>query len=161
MLAVSPQRIRDDVGETEEDEFLVGRAGHRQFVDFGDGSLLDCIDFDDLFADIEGDGDLLPGLEMEDHDVTAEFSATSGGEESEMNVCEVPDGAGNGGLVNEEDEDGDKSASGRDESGTVDPVASNPADEGGGGGERKKSSSVQSKSNPPQGKRKTKVSYCQ
>lgn len=162
MLALSPQRIRDDERETEEDEFPVGSTDHRQFVDFGDCGLLDCIDFDDLFAEIEGDGELLPGLEMVDHDITTEFSASSGGEESEMNVSEVPDGAVNGGLVNDEEEDGDKSANGRDESGTVDPIASNPADRGGGGGGgRKKSSSAQSKSNPPQGKRKTKVIYSQ
>lgn len=163
MLALPPQRRRGDDGrktaeeEVEEEEFPVGSDEYHRFVDFGDGNLLDCIDFDDLFVEVEGEGELLPGLEMVDCDIAAEFPATSGRKALEMNVSEseVAERAGNGASVNGQDEDKDKSVSRRNESGPVDVVGTKGADRGGGGG--KKSSSVQSKISPPQGKRKAKV----
>ncbi|OWM78672.1 hypothetical protein CDL15_Pgr002843 [Punica granatum] len=165
MLALSPPRSREDGKDTLD--FPAGSADHHQFIDFGDGNLLDCIDFDDLFTDIEVDGaEFLPDLEMVDPDNIGEFSPTSGGEESEvMNVSEVLDRTENGASVNDENEEEDKSASERDEPGKVDQSTAKGTDKGGRRVGRKSSSSVQSKNNPPQGKRKVKgsmyfMNYC-
>ncbi|XP_031378677.1 transcription activator GLK1 isoform X2 [Punica granatum] len=159
MLALSPPRSREDGKDTLD--FPAGSADHHQFIDFGDGNLLDCIDFDDLFTDIEVDGaEFLPDLEMVDPDNIGEFSPTSGGEESEvMNVSEVLDRTENGASVNDENEEEDKSASERDEPGKVDQSTAKGTDKGGRRVGRKSSSSVQSKNNPPQGKRKVKVDW--
>lgn len=84
MLAVRPLKSSGD-----EIEF-----GGDQFLDFSDGNLLDCIDFEELFsgmADEDGEGDLLPGLETFDPEIMTEFavSGSSGGEESDANVTSL------------------------------------------------------------------------
>ncbi|KAK9085372.1 hypothetical protein Sjap_025783 [Stephania japonica] len=80
MLAVSPLiGCNKDEREEEADLFSIGGE------EFSCGSLLDSIDFDDIFIGF-GDGDVLPDLEMDSADVFGEFSI-SGGEESELNVC--------------------------------------------------------------------------
>ncbi|KAK4777424.1 hypothetical protein SAY87_017611 [Trapa incisa] len=160
MLALPPQRCRDDERKKppapvdEDEEFLIGGAEHHhQFADFGDGNLLDCIDFDDLFAEVEGEegGLLLPGLEMVvDRGVAGEVSASGDGNELEMSgVSDAAERAGNSDSVNgAEDEDEGK------------PPASGGRK---GAGKKSSSSSAQSKSrhrhSPPQGKRKAKVDW--
>ncbi|KAL3647124.1 glucokinase [Castilleja foliolosa] len=76
MLVISP--LRSAKNETENEmEKGYSSIEHQIINDFSGGvNLLDSIDFDDLFAGI--DGDLLPDLEMDPHDNLAEFS----GEES-------------------------------------------------------------------------------
>lgn len=76
MLAVSPLK------DTSRDENQ-GEVERFDLPDFGDGTLLDIIDFDDLFIGID-DEDVLPDLEM-DPEILADISA-SGGEESEINT---------------------------------------------------------------------------
>ncbi|KAK9089132.1 hypothetical protein Scep_028214 [Stephania cephalantha] len=79
MLAVPPLiGCNKDEREEETDRFSIGGD------DFSCGSLLDSIDFDDIFIGI-GDGDVLPDLEMDSTDMFGDFSI-SGGEESELNV---------------------------------------------------------------------------
>ncbi|XP_022877229.1 probable transcription factor GLK1 isoform X2 [Olea europaea var. sylvestris] len=80
MLAVSPLRNTNNERESEMEAFSMGGD---EFPDISSGSLLDSIDFDDLFVGIN-DGDLLPDLEM-DPEILAEFSLSSG-EESEINT---------------------------------------------------------------------------
>ncbi|XP_022762510.1 transcription activator GLK1-like [Durio zibethinus] len=82
MLAVSPLRnTTKDESKGEMESFTISSE---EFPDFADGNLLESIDFEDLFAGIDVEGDALPGLEM-DPEILAELPA-SGGEESEMNT---------------------------------------------------------------------------
>ncbi|KAF9611605.1 hypothetical protein IFM89_033609 [Coptis chinensis] len=74
MLAVSSLISTSNGREGEMESFSLDLDGF---------SLLDDIDFDDIFIGI-GEGDVLPDLEM-DSDMLAEFSL-SGGEESEFNT---------------------------------------------------------------------------
>ncbi|GLT86843.1 hypothetical protein SLE2022_049570 [Rubroshorea leprosula] len=79
MLAVSPLTSTSKDGKQGEMESFC--PGVEEYPDFGEGSLLESIDFDDLFMGIN-DGDALPDLGMD-----PEILATvSGGEESEMNT---------------------------------------------------------------------------
>lgn len=80
MLALSPLRSANDGREGEMESFSIGGG---DFPDFSEGSLLDSIDFDDLFIGIH-DGEILPDLEM-DPEILAEFSI-SAGEESDVNT---------------------------------------------------------------------------
>lgn len=84
MLAVSP--FRDENQREVLEDFSIGGD---DFPEFEDGNLLDSIDFDDLFTNIN-DGDILPDLEMDPADILANFSATSTvGEESEFNNTSI------------------------------------------------------------------------
>ena len=82
MLAVAPLRHTNDEGHGGMDGFSIGADD--DFPDFSDGNLLDSIDFDDLFVDINV-GDELPDLEM-DPELLAEFSISTYGDESDMNT---------------------------------------------------------------------------
>lgn len=77
MLAVSPLRdICRDENQGEVERFSIGHGVvGEDLPDFGDGNLLDSIDFDDLFIGINVDGDVLPDLEM-DPELLADFSAS-------------------------------------------------------------------------------------
>lgn len=88
MLAVSPlgnnttnnhdhqYHIHDQRQEEKMEAFATDLAQDNDFHDFCNGnSLLDSIDFDDLFLGIH-EGDVLPDLEM-DPELLAEFSITS------------------------------------------------------------------------------------
>lgn len=87
MLAVSPLRnTTNDEKQREVETFTINPQDFPEFADHG--SLLDSIDFDDLFVGID-DGDVLPDLEM-DPDILADFSI-SAGEESEINTSPSPD----------------------------------------------------------------------
>ncbi|KAE9457683.1 hypothetical protein C3L33_10405, partial [Rhododendron williamsianum] len=83
MLALSPLRCcsaKDEKeGEALLESFLMG--GNEFLQGFSSGSLLEGVDFDDLFAGID-DGEWLPDLEM-DSEMFSEFSISSGGEELE------------------------------------------------------------------------------
>lgn len=82
MLALSPLRCCSTKDEKEGEVLLEGfLMGGNEFQSFCSGSLLESIDFDDLFVGID-DGDLLPDLEM-DSEMFSEFSISSGGEELE------------------------------------------------------------------------------
>ncbi|GMG98561.1 hypothetical protein Nepgr_000401 [Nepenthes gracilis] len=74
MLAVSPLRSTEDEREGEMETFSNGADG---FPDFSVGSLLDSIDFDDLFVGIH-DGDVLPDIDMIP-ELLANFSVSSSG----------------------------------------------------------------------------------
>ncbi|XP_062153025.1 transcription activator GLK1-like isoform X2 [Alnus glutinosa] len=80
MLAVSALRNTKDGNQGEMESFSIGA---NDFPDFSDGNLLDSIDFDDLFVEIN-EGDVLPDLEM-DPEILADLSV-SGGEESDMHT---------------------------------------------------------------------------
>lgn len=90
MLAVSPpsrSKLDEIESSQREMEGLAVVGDDDDGGQFSDGSLLESIDFDDLFVGI-GD-DVLPGLEM-DPELLAEFSVVSGGEESsEMNSSPI------------------------------------------------------------------------
>ncbi|XP_059663200.1 transcription activator GLK1-like [Cornus florida] len=77
MLAVSPLDSKD---ETEKEMGCFSIAGD-EIPNFSGESLLESIDFDDLFIDIN---EVLPDLEM-DTEILAEFSVSSG-EEWDMNT---------------------------------------------------------------------------
>ncbi|KAG5545208.1 hypothetical protein RHGRI_017631 [Rhododendron griersonianum] len=83
MLALSPLRCcsaKDEKeGEALLESFLMG--GNEFLQGFSSESLLEGVDFDDLFAGID-DGEWLPDLEM-DSEMFSEFSISSGGEELE------------------------------------------------------------------------------
>lgn len=84
MLALSPLRCCSAKDEKEGEVLLESfLMGGNEFQSFCSGSsLLESIDFDDLFAGIDDDGYLLPDLEM-DSEMFSEFSISSGGEELE------------------------------------------------------------------------------
>ncbi|KAH7861468.1 hypothetical protein Vadar_026631 [Vaccinium darrowii] len=140
MLALSSLRCcTKDEKEGEVESFLMGG---NEFPDFSNGSLLESIDFDDLFVGIE-DGDLLPDLEM-DSEMFSEFSMSSGSEELEahekIDDCKREE---------EEKESGTGNGCKREESGGV--SSSKKA------GDKARKSSAQSKKS--QGKSKVKVDW--
>ncbi|KAL5573579.1 hypothetical protein UlMin_023176 [Ulmus minor] len=169
MLAVSSlSELRDEKQGEVESNFSIG-GGDGCFADFGDGNLLDNIDFDDLFIGIN-DGDVLPDLDM-DSEILAEFSAGSG-EESEMNTCAISveklednksnfnekkdvedDKLSGSGIINSSSSSrGEEIVSKRDDK------KNNPRKEGESkGGRKSSSSSAQSKNS--HGKRKVKVDW--
>ncbi|KAJ7948361.1 Two-component response regulator-like APRR2 [Quillaja saponaria] len=165
MLAVSPLRNTKYENQNEMESFSIGTMG--DFPEFSDGSLLDSINFDDLFVGINvNDADILPDLEM-DREILAKFSL-SGGQESEITSSvsvsqprkEDEDkavvssglgsgcGSGNFGL-NYEPSRAEEIVSKRDESIVVNPVPK--------GSDKGRKSSSQSKNS--QGKRKMKVDW--
>lgn len=174
MLAVSPLRNPNDgsnnnQGEMESFSIGGGVGGSDDFPDFSDGSLLDSIDFDDLFMVIN-DGDVLPDLEM-DPELLAEFSASCGEESGTgCSSISVERTEVNNGSKREVDEDkaseldnissvsrGEEIVSKRDDSVVVNPVPNNNEETD---NKRKKSSAQSSKSNhQAQGKRKVKVDW--
>ncbi|CAK9168612.1 unnamed protein product [Ilex paraguariensis] len=97
MLAVSPFGNTRDEREGEMESFSIGGD---EFSDFCGGNLLDSIDFDDFFGDIDNE-DALPNLDM-DPESLAELSA-SGGEESEMNISVSVERADDNSVKDEED----------------------------------------------------------
>ncbi|XP_061363655.1 transcription activator GLK1 isoform X2 [Gastrolobium bilobum] len=168
MLAESPLRITRDENESqgEMESFSIGVD---DFADLSDGNLLESIDFDDLFAGIDVDGDILPDLEM-DPEMLAEFSV-SGGEESEMvssvsMVNNKSDNDDDRNIINTTKHDEDKTASSdsgansgssRGEeivSKTDESVVVNPSPKE---GDKVRKSSALSKN--PHGKRKVKVDW--
>ncbi|XP_030516346.1 transcription activator GLK1-like [Rhodamnia argentea] len=174
MLAVSPLRNAND-GRSNNQGEMESLAGIGScsggFPDFSDGSLLDSIDFDDLFVGIH-DGDVLPDLEM-DPELLAEFSASCGEESgtgcSSISVEKAE--ADDNGSKREADEDkaseldnisggsrGEEIVSKRDESAVVNPFLNNSKETDNKG---KRSSAQSSKSNNAhaQGKRKVKVDW--
>ncbi|GER53296.1 two-component response regulator-like APRR2 [Striga asiatica] len=93
MLAVSPLRNSKNESEIEMDQVLhlpppPSMEDPIEFPDFAGGSLLDSIDFDDLFVGMSD----LPDLEMDPRDILAEFSA-SAGEESTSETYAPPSSA--------------------------------------------------------------------
>lgn len=158
MLAVPP------LGNPSKD----GKQGEMEggfnvdFPEFGDGNLLESIDFDDLFAGIN-DGDMLPDLEMDPEIIAADFSL-SGGEESDFNSSEKGDQQE---RSREEDDKvsglefensfsykDDEIMSKRDEPETKVKSATDKETE-----KARKSGGAQSKNNNNQGKRKVKVDW--
>lgn len=145
MLAVSPLRsINKDENENQEgmESFSMGRNTSITTGEFGDGNILETINFDDdFFVGINMDGDILPDLDM-DSEIFAEFS------ESEINSSAIKKADENNHSKEEEDKVGSEEIlSKRDESVVVNPLPKN-------GGKGRKTSS-QSKN--PQGKKKVKV----
>lgn len=79
MLMVSPLRSTRDEGQQGEMEiFNIGTGD--DFADLSEGNLLESINFDDLFMELNDDEDVLPDLEM-DPEMLAEFSLS---DESEI-----------------------------------------------------------------------------
>lgn len=78
MLAVSPLRSNNNERKKEICEISSSTSFPvvDDFPDFGGANLLDSIDFDELFVGINGEDDVLPDLEMDPHDILAEFSLT-------------------------------------------------------------------------------------
>lgn len=164
MLAVSSLRDENQ-GEVES---FIPIGGEDNFPEFGDGNLLDSIDFDDLFTSFN-DGDVFPDLDIES-DILADFSAC-GSEESEFNTSfsniEKSSGDQNNAKKDEESDDDKVSISGsstitsqeilnnkRVETATT----INPTPKHGGVNKCKKSSiSTTAQSKNFQGKRKVKV----
>ncbi|CAJ1956624.1 unnamed protein product [Sphenostylis stenocarpa] len=168
MLAVSPLRSTTDGEQGEMESFSIGE----DFADLSEGNLLESIDFDDLFMGINGDGDVLPDLEM-DPEMLAEFSLS---EESEI-VSSVSvanntsDNSNGNNTVTTEKQDevivtnfssdsgsnsgssGEEIASKNNES--THSVAVNPSPKE---SEKGRKSSTHSRNNP-QGKRKVKVDW--
>ncbi|XP_057455555.1 transcription activator GLK1 isoform X2 [Lotus japonicus] len=157
MLTVSPLKSTMEIMEN----FSIGEGHHHvDFADLSDGNLLECIDFDDLFAGI----DVLPDLEV-NMEMLAEFSVSSGSdiELSVSGANSKSDCDRNDCLVTEkekQDEEykGASSDSSGSNSGSEEIVSkrdqsaeANPSPKEGDKG-RKSSSSAQSKN--PQGKRK-------
>ncbi|XP_057455556.1 transcription activator GLK1 isoform X3 [Lotus japonicus] len=162
MLTVSPLKSTMEIMEN----FSIGEGHHHvDFADLSDGNLLECIDFDDLFAGI----DVLPDLEV-NMEMLAEFSVSSGSdiELSVSGANSKSDCDRNDCLVTEkekQDEEykGASSDSSGSNSGSEEIVSkrdqsaeANPSPKEGDKG-RKSSSSAQSKN--PQGKRKVKVDW--
>ncbi|KAJ1384647.1 SANT/Myb domain [Sesbania bispinosa] len=147
MLAVSPLRSTKDEIKEETESFSIGTSTTADvigdFGDFSDGSLLESINFDDLFVGISVDGDVLPDLEM-DPEIFAEFSKD---DEDKTATTETSSASGQGSGSTSR---GEEIVSKRDESVVVNP---SPKD----GGKGRKSSSAQAKN--PQGKRKVKVDW--
>ncbi|XP_056158297.1 transcription activator GLK1-like isoform X1 [Syzygium oleosum] len=172
MLAVSPLRNTNDGcnnNQGEMESFSIGDGVGGDFPDFSDGSLLDSIDFDDLFMGIHN-GDVLPDLEM-DAELLAEFSASCGEESgtgcSSISVEKAEVDNGSKREVNDDKASeldnissvsrGEEIVSKRDESVVVNPVLNNNKESDNRG---KKSSAQSSKSNPQaHGKRKVKVDW--
>ncbi|GLT27514.1 hypothetical protein SLA2020_025040 [Shorea laevis] len=164
MLAVSPLRNRGNDGKQGEKENNFS-ISPEEFPDFGDGNLLESIDFDDLFVGIN-DGDVLPDLEMDQEILAGDFPV-SGGEESEMNNSVVSEKAEVDSSRSQEEEDkvlglgcrnstsnkGDEIMSGSDEAETK--LKSLPNKEA---YKTRKSLAAQAKNNN-QGKRKVKVDW--
>lgn len=145
MLAVSPLRsINKDENQEGMESFSMGRNTSITTGEFGDGNILETINFDDdFFIGINMDGDILPDLDM-DSEIFAEFS------ESEINSSAIKKADENNHSKEEEDKVGSEEIlSKRDESVVVNPLPKN-------GGKGRKSSS-QSKN--PQGKKKVKVDW--
>ncbi|XP_016477567.2 transcription activator GLK2 [Nicotiana tabacum] len=84
MLTVSPLSYKTTKNDRDNhmESFTIG--GVDDFPEFGDGNLLESIDFDDIFLGINVDDDVLPDLEM-DSEMLAEFSVSSGDESDRMN----------------------------------------------------------------------------
>lgn len=151
MLAVSPLRNTSKDGKQGEMESF--SIGAEEYPDFAEGSLLESIDFDDLFM-----GDALPDFDM-DPEILA---AVGGGEESEMNTSATSEKAelDNGGRREEDKASGLGSGSSisskeeeimseRDEA-EIKPKSEDDT--------ARKSSAAQAKNNN-QGKRKVKVKF--
>ena len=160
MLAVSALTSVNDGREVHEMEnFSIG-AG--DFPDFSDGSLLDSIDFDDLFIGIH-DSEILPDLEM-DPEMLAEFSI-SAGEESDFNTSVMEKKVEDDPKKEEEDKvsgtgSGSGLGSGSSSSPTGEEIVSKRSESVATKAspkevEKPRKSSSQSKN--PQGKRKVKV----
>lgn len=164
MLAVSPLRntpaTKDESQEQMESYSTIFING--EFPDFSEGSLLESIDFDDLFVSID-DEDVLPNLEM-DPEILAEFSVSgSGGEESDVNTS-VSNEKVEDSIHRKDEEDkfsgldsslstrGEEIVSKRDESAVVNPVPNKD-------GEKGRKSAAHAKNNNNQGKRKVKVNW--
>ncbi|XP_062153026.1 transcription activator GLK1-like isoform X3 [Alnus glutinosa] len=149
MLAVSALRNTKDGNQGEMESFSIGA---NDFPDFSDGNLLDSIDFDDLFVEIN-EGDVLPDLEM-DPEILADLSV-SGGEESDMHTSMSVEKLDDNNTRKEEEDKvsgssrGEEIVSKRDESVVVKPPPKE-ADKG------RKSSSHSKNSH---GKRKVKVDW--
>ncbi|KAK7324703.1 hypothetical protein VNO77_28478 [Canavalia gladiata] len=165
MLAVSPLRSTKDENQGEMESFSIGID---EFGDLSEGTLLESINFDDFFMEINGEEDALPDLEM-DPEMLAEFSLSGGEESSEMNstISVANSKSDDGENINakkKEDEDkvancsSDSETSRREEivSKRDESVVVNPSPKE---SEKGKKSSTQSKNNNPQGKRKVKVDW--
>ena len=84
MLAVSPlTSSTKDESKGEMEDFSVG---YDDFADLSDRNLLESINFDDLFVDINAENVLLD-LEM-DSEIFAEFPVSGDGEDSGMTSLE-------------------------------------------------------------------------
>nr|XP_016480018.1 PREDICTED: transcription activator GLK1-like isoform X1 [Nicotiana tabacum] len=82
MLTVSPLSYK--ITKNDMESFTI--RGIDDFPEFGDGNLLESIDFDDIFLGINVvNDDELPDLEM-DSEILAEFSVSSGDESDHMNI---------------------------------------------------------------------------
>jgi len=163
MLAVSPLRNTPATkDESQEQMESYSTIFNGEFPDFSEGSLLESIDFDDLFVSID-DEDVLPNLEM-DPEILAEFSVSgSGGEESDVNTS-VSNEKVEDSIHRKDEEDkfsgldsslstrGEEIVSKRDESVVVNPVPNKD-------GEKGRKSAAHAKNNNNQGKRKVKVNW--
>lgn len=163
MLAVSPLRNTPATkDESQEQMESYSTIFNGEFPDFSEGSLLESIDFDDLFVSID-DEDVLPNLEM-DPEILAEFSVSgSGGEESDVNTS-VSNEKVEDSIHRKDEEDkfsgldsslstrGEEIVSERDESVVVNPVPNKD-------GEKGRKSAAHAKNNNNQGKRKVKVDW--
>ncbi|KAF7822957.1 Transcription activator GLK1 [Senna tora] len=120
---------------------------HNEFAELSDASLLDSINFDDIFVGIHVDGDVLPDLEM-DPEILADFSVS-------LDQYSPPDHITT--AANKEEEE-DKISSGlNSESSRSEEIASKREDKA--SQKERKSSAHQSKNNNCQGKRKVKVDW--
>ncbi|KAG6768762.1 hypothetical protein POTOM_027691 [Populus tomentosa] len=163
MLAASPLRNTPTTkDESQEQMESYSTIFNGEFPDFSEGSLLESIDFDDLFVSID-DEDVLPNLEM-DPEILAEFSVSgSGGEESDVNTS-VSNEKVEDSIHRKDEEDkfsgldsslstrGEEIVSERDESVVVNPVPNKD-------GEKGRKSAAHAKNNNNQGKRKVKVDW--
>lgn len=85
MLAVAPLRNPRDETAGEPKFSIIDD----EFPNLSGDNLLDSIDFDDLFIGMEDEDQLLPSLEIESDDIFAEFSVSTGGDESETNATSL------------------------------------------------------------------------
>ncbi|KAK8561505.1 hypothetical protein V6N13_149316 [Hibiscus sabdariffa] len=161
MLAVSPlrsERNAENKGEMESFSII----SSEEFPDFGDGNLLESIDFDDLFVGFD-EGDVLPDLEM-DSEILVELPANKSDveESSDMNTSvEKTDEDGNQ-RRDEEEEDkvsGSSSSSSKEEEILSKREETNAVDKRSSKhGVKGRKSSAKEKNNK-QEKRKTKVDW--
>ncbi|KAL7086983.1 hypothetical protein ACP275_13G036800 [Erythranthe tilingii] len=154
MIAVS--QLRNSKNDREEELVMEGFSMEESdFPDFCVGNLLDSIDFDDLFVGIS-DGDVLPDLEMDPHEMLADFSSPSlsgGGEESD--VINPPSSLSS---VENFDHEEIKSASSSDTAATnTAAIVINKKDDEPNVADRGRKSMAHSKN--PMGKKKVKVDW--
>ncbi|OIT04622.1 PREDICTED: transcription activator GLK2-like [Nicotiana attenuata] len=84
MLTVSPLSYKTTKNDKDNHMESFTIRGVDDFLQFGDGNLLESIDFDDIFLGSNVDDDVLPDLEM-DSEILAEFSVSSCDESDHMN----------------------------------------------------------------------------